>query len=311
MLLLSAFAACAGPWPWARADFALLAGIVLALLGLTAFPRGSKTVSKVLIQTCVVLLGLRLDLGTLAQAAVDGLALAVGTILITLALGLALGRALRTGREVSTLVASGTAICGGSAIAAVGGAIRASATSMAVATGAIFILNAVGLWTLPHVGHALGLTDMQFGTWAGVALHDIASVNGAAKSYGPLAVDTANVVKMVRVVWIFPIAIVAGWWLRPRDGAAGKPPFPWFILGFLAASALRTFVPSVANIESEVKTIAGMGFQGALFLIGAGLSRGALRSVGWRAILQATILWIVVAAGSLGAILWLAKPPAS
>lgn len=304
-IFLAAFAAVAGPWPWARPDLALLVGIVLALAGLAAFPHGAKTVSKVLIQICVVLLGLRLDLSTLAKAAADGLVLAIATIGGALAIGLLLGRLLRSGREVSTLVSAGTAICGGSAIAAVGGAIRASASSMAVATGAIFILNAIGLWTLPHIGHAIGMTDIQFGTWAGVALHDIASVNGAAKSFGPLAIDTANVVKMVRVVWIFPIALVAGWLVRTEGAGATRPPFPWFILLFLAASALRTFVPEAKNYESDIKHIAGIGFQAALFLIGTGLSLAALRAVGWRAIAQATILWIIVASGSLAAIMLL------
>ncbi|MDX2131782.1 MAG: putative sulfate exporter family transporter [Planctomycetota bacterium] len=291
--------------PWGRTDLALVAGIALALLGWTAFAREGKIVSKHLIQACVVLLGLRLDLGELARGAADGFALAVGTILGTLALGLALGRLLRSGTQVSVLVSSGTAICGGSAIAAVGSAIGASSSSMAVATGAVFILNAVGLWTLPPIGHALGLSEVQFGAWAGVALHDIASVGGAAKSYGPAALDTANIVKLTRVVWIFPIALVAGRLLR--DGAPGNPksPFPWFILLFVAASAVRTFVPALASIESEVKSVSGVGFQAALFLIGAGLSRAALRSVGWRAGAQAAVLWVIVAAASLGAVVWL------
>lgn len=304
-IFIAAFVAVAGPWPWARPDLALLVGIVIALAGLAAFPVGARTVSKYLIQVCVVLLGLRLDLSTLAKAASDGLVLAIATIGGALALGLLLGRLLRSGREVSLLVSAGTAICGGSAIAAVGGAIRATASSMAVATAAIFILNAIGLWTLPHIGHALGMNEVQFGTWAGVALHDIASVNGAAKSFGPLAMDTANVVKMVRVVWIFPIALVAGYLVRTEGTGAKRPPFPWFILFFLAASALRTFVPEMVKYESDVKYIAGIGFQAALFLIGSGLSRSALKAVGWRAIVQATVLWIIVAGGSLAAIMYL------
>ncbi|GJQ30812.1 MAG: UPF0324 membrane protein [Phycisphaerae bacterium] len=298
--------AVAGPWPWARADLALLVGIVLALAGLAAFEHGAKAVSKYLIQACVVLLGLRLDLSTLARAAADGFTLAIATILGALALGLVLGRVLRTGREVSTLVSAGTAICGGSAIAAVGASIRAASASMAVATGAIFVLNAVGLWTLPPIGHALGLTDAQFGTWAGVALHDIASVNGAAKSFGPEAVDTANVVKMVRVVWIFPLALAAGWIVKPAgEVSAKRPPFPWFILLFVLASAARTWVPGTGSIEGEVKHAAGMGFQAALFLIGTGLSRAAMKRVGWRALVQAAVLWVLVAAGSLAAVMYL------
>ncbi len=309
VLALVAFAG-----PWGRTDLALLAGIVLALCGLSAFPAQSKVISRTLIQACVVMLGLRLDLATLAQAAMDGLALSVGTILGALALGLLLGHLLRSGREVSLLVSSGTAICGGSAIAAVGASIGAASASMAVATGAIFILNAVGLWTLPPIGHALNLSQTQFGVWAGVALHDIASVGGAAKSFGPEALDTANVVKLTRVLWIAPIAIIAGRCLRPPADAspvtpgAARPnasPFPWFILLFLGASLLRTLLPDLQRIEGEVRSVSGVGFQAALFLIGAGMSREALRRVGWRALVQASVLWIIVAGASLACVLWL------
>jgi uncharacterized integral membrane protein (TIGR00698 family) len=308
VLALVAFAG-----PWGRTDLALLAGIVLALCGLSAFPAQSKAASRTLIQACVVMLGLRLDLATLAQAAMDGLALAVGTILGALALGLLLGHLLRSGREVSLLVSSGTAICGGSAIAAVGASIGAASASMAVATGAIFILNAVGLWTLPPIGHALNLSQTQFGVWAGVALHDIASVGGAAKSFGPDALDTANVVKLTRVLWIAPIAIIAGRCLCPpttHGATPGTPrasasPFPWFILLFLVASLLRTLVPDLQRIEGEVRSVSGVGFQAALFLIGAGLSREALRRVGWRALVQASVLWIIVAGASLACVVWL------
>lgn len=284
---------------------ALLAGIVVALMGFAAFEKESRAVSKVLIQVCVVLLGLRLDLGTLGRAASEGLWLAVGTILGTLGLGLVLGRVLRVGREESVLVSSGTAICGGSAIAAVGASIGASASSMAVATGAIFVLNAVGLWTLPGIGEAMGLSETQFGQWAGVALHDIASVGGAGKAYGPVALDTANVVKLVRVVWILPIALIAGRVMRGAGETRGRAAFPWFILGFLAASTLRTALPELGKYEGEVKAVSGVGFQGALFLIGAGLSREALRRAGWRTLMQATVLWVVVAGASLGVIVWM------
>ena len=218
-LLLASLAAVAGPW--SRPDIALVCGIALALLGVSAYAEETKSISKWLIQACVVILGLRLDLSMLAGSALAGLALAVGTIFGAIAVGMLLGRLLGTGREISTLITSGTAICGGSAIAAVGTSIGASASSMAVATGAIFLLNAVGLWTLPAIGHALGLSDVQFGQWAGVALHDIASVGGASKEYGPTAFDTANVVKLTRVIWITPMALLAGRFLH-SGGAIGE-----------------------------------------------------------------------------------------
>ncbi len=320
-VFLAVSAACATPW--ASPPIALAAGIVLALLGVTAFEAWGKKASRWLIQACIVALGLRLDLGTLAHAAWDGLALAVGTILGAVVLGLLLGRLLKTGREISTLITGGTAICGGSAIAAIGSSIRASASGMAIATGAVFVLNAVALFAFPPVARALHLTDHQFGLWAGVAIHDISSVVGAASAFDAHlrtaggagadahALDTANVVKLTRVIWILPLALLAAWWekrARAAEAGAGgaeattgtaNAPFPWFILFFLAASALRTFVPSLADVGDEIKFASGLGFQVALFLIGAALSPAALRKVGWRALVQAVLLWLALAGVTL------------
>lgn len=310
-------AACATPW--ANPPLALAVGIVMALLGITAFDAWGKKASRWLIQACIVALGLRLDLGTLAHAAWNGLALAVGTILGAVVLGLLLGRLLKTGREVSTLITGGTAICGGSAIAAIGSSIRASASGMAIATGAVFILNAVALFVFPPLARTLGLTDHQFGLWAGVAIHDMSSVAGAASAFDAHlkasgadahALETANVVKLTRVIWILPLALFAAWWekrARAAEGGgagntgAGKAgtPFPWFILLFVGASALRTFVPSLAGAADVIKVASGLGFQLALFLIGAALSPAALKKVGWRALVQAVLLWLALAGGTL------------
>ncbi len=303
MLFVGALIALSGPW--SRADIALVGGITLGVLGLSCFQHQSKVASKWLIQASVVALGLRLNLALLAESAVAGLGLAVGTIVGTVAVGLLLGRWFKTGREVSTLVTAGTAICGGSAIVAVGTAVGAASSSMAVATGAIFILNAIGLWTLPAIGHAVGLSETQFGQWAGVALHDIASVGGAAKSYGAVAFDTANIVKLTRVIWILPLALLAARLMRREEKASKKPPFPWFILLFLVASAARTLFPTLATQEQSVLALTGMGFQCALFLIGAGLTKSVIQQVGWRAFAQATLLWIIVATSSLAIISWM------
>lgn len=303
---------CATTWcqPW----LALAIGIALALLGWTAFDAWGKKVSRFLIQACIVMLGLRLDLPTLRDAAASGILFAAATIVGTLALGLFAGRLLKTGREITILISTGTAVCGGSAIAAVGASIAAASTSMAVATGAVFILNAVALYLFPLIGHALHLTDTQFGTWAGVAIHDMSSVVNAAKVYhdgpGPagLALDTANVVKLSRVLWIAPIALLAGWYSRraSHQESGGKatptarqPILPLFIILFLAASALRTFMPDLARYSDPIKLIAGSGFQVALFLIGAGLSKKAVASVGWQAMALAIVLWIFISVAAL------------
>lgn len=314
--------------PWASPPIALAVGVVLALLGLTAWPSESKKVSRLLIQVCVVLLGFRMDFGKLMETAQEGLLFAAGTIIGTMLLGMVVGRVLRTGREISLLISSGTAVCGGSAIAAVGSAIGASGTAMAVATGTVFILNAVALYLFPVIGHSLDMTATQFGTWAGVAIHDISSVVGAAKGYrvptdgGAAALDVANVVKLSRVLWIIPLVFFARWVMREEreeekstggqatsgTGNGGKPgakngtskwPVPWFILLFLGASLLRSFVPRIEEIAPTIKMVAGYGFQIALYLIGAGLSKSAIKQVGWRALAQGVTLWVVISVSSL------------
>lgn len=297
--------------PWASPAAALGVGVVLALAGLTAWPALSKKASRILIQVCVVLLGFRMDFGSLLGTAKDGLLFAAGTIIGTMALGHAAGRVLKTGREISLLISSGTAVCGGSAIAAVGAAIAADGAAMAVATGTVFILNAVALYLFPVIGHSLHLSPEQFGTWAGVAIHDVSSVVGAAKSYrvpgetGPTALDIANVVKLSRVLWIIPLVFYARWLVRERGGpgtAAPRKftaPIPWFIAMFLLASLARTLVPGIRPWSDPIRMAAGYGFQAALFLIGAGLSMAAVRAVGWRAMAQGIALWVVISVSGL------------
>lgn len=290
--------------PWCQPWMALALGMVLALAMLTAFDAQAKKLSRTLIQICIVLLGLRLPIDDLARAAASGIAFAAATIVGTMVLGLVAGRLLKTEREITLLISSGTAVCGGSAIAAVGASIGAASTSMAVATGAVFILNALALYAFPAIGHALELTQQQFGTWAGVAIHDMSSVVNAAKAYGAEALDTANVVKLSRVIWIAPIALFAGW--LTRRAASGKPAagakqpiVPFFIILFIAASAARKFIPGLSTHADTIKLVAGSGFQVALFLIGAGLSRKAIASVGWRAMVLAVTLWVFISVTSL------------
>jgi uncharacterized integral membrane protein (TIGR00698 family) len=313
VLYMTLAAACSTPW--ASPPVALLAGCALGLLGWTAFSKESKAISRQLIQWAVATLGLLMPLPRLLEIARDGLVFATLSIVATFALGAVLSRALRTDREQMILLSAGTAICGGSAIAATGAAIGATSAGIAISTGVIFLMNAAGLLALPAIGHWLGLSNEQFGAWAGIALHDVSSVMGAAKSYASdaqgsqVVTDTATVVKLSRVLWLVPISLAAGWWVRrhPAPGtdanaARKKPPVPWLIVLFLLASVLATFVPSFAKAAGEIRFVAGLGFQLALFLIGAGLTTAALKAVGWRALLQAVVMWLALAAGSLVAI---------
>jgi uncharacterized integral membrane protein (TIGR00698 family) len=310
-IFVAAAVACAVPWSF---DFiaaaALALGALFALSGQTCWPDQTKKIARVIMQACIVALGLRLDISQLAHAAVDGLALAIGTIFGAIAVGLTLGRLLGIAKDLSLLVSCGTAICGGSAIASVGSAIKAKSTDMAMATAVVFTLNAVGVLTLPAIGRAIGMNEIAFGTWAGVAIHDMASVSAVAKNYrvdatslvATVAMDQANVVKLTRVLWLVPITLLAAWW-RARElrksgeasSSSASVQVPWFIGLFLLASLVRTFVPSLAEFAPTVKLVAGCGFQVALFLIGAGVSRSALQSMGWRALVHAVVLWIVLA----------------
>ncbi|MGH7131528.1 MAG: YeiH family protein [Phycisphaerales bacterium] len=308
VLLVLSLAFCLTPW--ASPPIALAIGILLALLGLTAWPAQCKRWSKVAIQAGIVVLGLWISLQQVARAGLTGLALSTGAIVVVLVLSLLLEKLLRPTKDVSTLLASGTAICGGSAIAATGTVIGASSGSMGIATAIVFLLNAVGVYVYPLIGHALEMTEQQFGAWAAIGVHDVAGVVAAAKGYTPsdLALEQATVIKLTRVLWIVPVAMILGWIYRRSqhtDVKAAKSPFPWFIVIFLAACGLRAVLDQTINTETAkqigewAKLVAGKLLSIALLLIGTGLSRSALRTVGWRALAMGVILWVCVSVISL------------
>lgn len=289
-------------------EIGLTVGIVLGVSGLVAIGSVEKKISRYLIQACVVLLGLRMDLHEVLKAGASGLLFAVGTITSVFALGWLLGKWLKTDARLTTLISSGTAICGGSAIAAVGSVIRASTTHMSVATGTIFLLNAAALYLFPVIGQHLHLTATQFGTWAGVAIHDVSSVVGAGSAFdriagtGHIAVETATVVKLSRVLWIIPICIAAAA-LIPHESAPEqkrKLPIPWFIGFFLVAAALRTAFPAqISRADAVILDVSKRGMTVALFLIGAGLTWKALKAVGPRPLIQGVILWMFISVTAL------------
>lgn len=312
ILFLALAAACL--LPWVAAPVALGVGVGVALLGLAAFEKPAKRLSRVIIQCAIVLLGFSIDLHQVVQAGTSGLTFAAGTILLTFGLGWALGRTLGTDPKVSTLLCSGTAICGGSAIAATGAVIRASDAQMSVALAAVFVLNAIALYLFPPIGHALGLSQAQFGAWAAVAIHDMSSVVAAGKAYGDEALQQATVIKLARVLWIVPVSLLAGWILarqapstadstktvapRPLLARVGTI-IPWFIALFVLASVVRTYAGVPAGLADGLKAAAKQGMVLALFLIGSGLSRKALTQVGWRPFAQAAVLWVVVSVVAL------------
>lgn len=324
-LLLAGAAFCLTPWavvhpPLAHfhIEIGLGMGIVLALAGLVHGGALAKKLSKFLIQASVVLLGFRMNLHTVFSTGASGMLFAAGTIAGTFLLGAVLGRWLRTDGKIGALLSSGTAICGGSAIAAVSSVIGASSAQISVATATIFILNGAALYLFPFLGEQMGLSAAQFGTWAGVAIHDVSSVVGAAQSYGhtaeatSTAVDTATVVKLSRVLWIIPICVVAAWWMGRAAGGSGKEggtaaakpalrlPIPWFIALFILAAGARTVLPGpLSGATPALTMVAKSGMALALFLIGAGLSRKALATVGWRPLVQGIVMWVAISVAAL------------
>jgi uncharacterized integral membrane protein (TIGR00698 family) len=301
---------------WASPPTALVAGILFALLIGHPFAHWNHNVTKWMLQICVVLLGFGMDLPVVLRLGLNGSVFAGVTIGATLLLGYWLGRKLALDQKTSTLISVGTAICGGSAIAAVSSVIAASEAEIAVSIGTIFLLNAVALYIFPLTGHLLHLSQAQFGLWAGVAIHDISSVVGAGMSYGPDALATATAVKLSRTLWIVPLtlAIAFGIARRKPAGADGqttttgkkfKIAVPWFIGFFLLASLLRSTVPVISTWSPQLSEIARRGMILVLFLIGTSLSVRALRAVGWRTVMTGLTLWLFVSVASLLAILFL------
>ena len=254
-----------------------------------------------------------MDLPVVLRAGAGGLLLAAGTIAGTLAAGRWLGGRLRVGRNASALISCGTAICGGSAVAAVASTIGADEGEVAVAMGVVFVLNAVALLAFPPAGHALGLSQAQFGTWAGVAIHDVSSVVAAAGRYGPRASETATAVKLSRALWIIPVTLAASFTRREsraggaqsdgRKRARRRPAVPWFVGLFLLASVARGVSPAVASAAPALARLATRGLTLTLFLVGAGLTRQTLRAVGVRPLVQAAVLWALISVTSLVVIL--------
>lgn len=283
------------------AAIALIAGIGVAVVCRNPAPGTTAAVARWLLKVSVVGLGCGMNLLTVWQVAAQGVVYTAVGILLTLFVGLLMGRAAKMGRDISLLIATGTAICGGSAIAAVAGVIRPKQHDLTIALTAVFLLNALALFLFPWIGHTVGFTPHEFGLWAALAIHDTSSVVGAAGHYGGDALAVATTVKLTRALWIVPVALVIGkWWPRESEdkGNSRRPGLPFFILGFLFAAALFTYVPALAGLRSGVTAAAQRLFAITLFLIGAGFSREALQTVGLRPLVVAAILWVLVASAS-------------
>ena len=277
---------------------ALAAGLGVGLLVGNPWRELSSGASKRLLQVSVAGLGFGLGIGRVLEAGRAGLVYTVVGISGTVAAGLVLGRLLKVRPSTAALISFGTAICGGSAIAAVAPLIEAEGEDIAVALATVFSLNAVALVLFPALGHALGLTQRQFGLWAALAIHDTSSVVGAGAAYGREALALATTVKLARAAWIVPVTLGLAWTRRSRGRAA----FPWFILAFLGAAALRSALPHLAHLWGDLFAAARQSLVVTLFLIGAAIDRGMLRAIGARPLAHGVLLWLAVGGATLLAI---------
>jgi uncharacterized integral membrane protein (TIGR00698 family) len=274
---------------------ALTAGIIFGLSVAHPLPADSRDLSRFLLQASVVALGFGMDLHEVIKAGRSGFVYTALGICFALIAGLALGTLLQVHGNSSFLITTGTAICGGSAIAAVAPIIQADEQEVAIALGTVFILNSVALLIFPLVGGALRLTQQQFGLWAALAIHDTSSVVGAASKYGADALIVGTTVKLARALWIVPLALITAAVKRSNS----RVKLPWFILFFCLAAVINTYVPQSAYLSKIFFTLGRYGLTATLFLIGTSISRSALKEVGWRPLAQGIALWIVVALTSL------------
>jgi uncharacterized integral membrane protein (TIGR00698 family) len=277
---------------------ALLGGLIYGFSFAHPYPKQSRTYSRLLLQASVVALGFGMNLHQVVRAGGSGFVYTATGIATTMLLGLWLGRLIAVGRKVSFLINVGTAICGGSAIAAVSPIIHADDEEIAVSLGTVFVLNSIALLVFPLIGSALHLTQSQFGLWAALAIHDTSSVVGAAAKYGNEALAIGTTVKLARALWIVPIALVTAYMMKSKT----RVQWPWFILFFCLAAVANTYVPFLAPAYPFLSRLGRLGLTATLFLIGTGLSMATLKQVGARPLIQGVLLWAAVAITSLLAI---------
>ena len=287
---------------WVTPPVALFLGLAFALLCGQAYPKFNKKVSKKLLQYSVVGLGFGMNLHASLASGKEGMMFTIISVIGTMIIGMFIGRKmLKVNRDTSYLISSGTAICGGSAIAAVGPVIKAKDSDMSVALATIFVLNAIALFIFPVLGGWLGLTQQEFGTWAAIAIHDTSSVVGAGAAYGEEALQVATTIKLTRALWIIPLALVTS--VIFKNGGK-KISIPWFILWFIVAILLNTYIlDSVPEVGKAISGLARKGLIITMFFIGASLSTDVLKAVGVKPLLQGVLLWLVISIGSLAYIL--------
>src|SRR5664279_6136822 len=284
--------------PWASPPLSLVAGLLFGTIASHPYPGESRQISKYLLQAAVVGLGFGMNLHQVLRAGRSGFLYTAVGIGFALIVGTVIGKLVAVHPRPSFLISTGTAICGGSAIAAVGPVVGATEDEMSVSLGTVFMLNSVALLTFPAIGAALKLSQTQFGLWAALAIHDTSSVVGACSKYGPVALATGTTVKLARALWIVPVTVATA----VAKGSKTRIQWPWFILFFCLAAMLNTYFLAGLPVYQLLSKLGKLLLIFTLFLIGATLSPAALRKVGPRPLIQGVLLWMVVGAISLLAI---------
>ncbi|MDY0029696.1 MAG: putative sulfate exporter family transporter [Pseudobdellovibrionaceae bacterium] len=293
--------------PQIGAASALFSGIIAATIWGTPYARYAKLWTSRLLSISIIGLGAGMNLITVAHTGLTGIGYTAVSIALTMLIGLTLAMALRTDKETSLLVTVGTAICGGSAIAALAPALQAKHENISVALGVVFMLNAIALVIFPPIGHFFNLSEHQFGLWSALAIHDTSSVVGAGLRYGPEALETGTTVKLTRALWIVPLVFIIQAVLyhlqkTERITETQKSKYPWFILGFLTMAAIFTYMPEWQSYGEKIELGARRLLVLTLFLIGSNLTLSNIKAVGLRPFILGITLWLIIASLSLFAI---------
>lgn len=281
--------------PFMSSAIALLIGIGFALLGFQ-----NKTFSKhksLVLQVAIVLMGFGMNLAQVIETSKSGFLITFLSVSLTLALGIFIGKLLKIDKNINVLIATGTAICGGSAIAAVSPIIKAKDNEISFALVVVFVLNAIALFIFPSIGHYFGLDEISFGHWAAIAIHDTSSVVGAGAAYGNKALEIATIVKLTRSLWIIPLSFVIAFFYA--KGSEGKIKIPWFIVYFVVAILVAHYIPQMSSFFETASFVGKRTMLIALFLIGTNLSIAEVKTIGIKSFLQGIFLWLLVSVSSL------------
>ena len=285
--------------PLISPPIALLMGLIIAQFIGHPYLHLNHKATHILLQVSVVGLGFGMNVTSALKAGKEGILFTIVSIIGTLVIGFFMGKFLKIEKKTSYLISAGTAICGGSAIAAISPVIKAEEKQISVALGTIFILNSAALFLFPFIGHQLNLSQSQFGMWCAIAIHDTSSVVGAASKYGPQALEIATTVKLARALWIIPVAFLSTFICKNKDS---KIKIPYFIGLFVLAMIANTYIPFVQQYNHYLTNIAKAGLTLTLFLIGCGLNRKTISSVGFKPLIQGVILWVIIATAALWAV---------